>query len=317
MSALLSTRRYGMFLIPRVLGLFALALLALTTGASAAWRDDITTLRVGVIGGDDAAYRITTLEPFRVYLQDKTGIPVEIVPTATYDLLIDAQAAGEIDYAVYSATAYATAVVKCDCVEALAAPLSADGALGFHAVLVARAGDPTDGLAAAAGKRLALGPDDSVSANIVPRHAFAAEGIDPATFFLSVAEYASPEAAMTALLRGEVDLAAAWSSLTGREATGYSFGTFTRMVADGTLAMDRVRVVWQSPLIPFGPHAIRTSLPGELKGILSGALLAMAGEDTEALDAIDRAGFGGGGFASPDESLYALVIALVAPGGAE
>jgi phosphonate transport system substrate-binding protein len=313
MSPLLTTRRYGMSPIPRILGLAALSLLAAMPASGAGWRDDITTLRVGVLGGDDAAYRITTLEPFRVYLQDKTGIPVEIVPTASYDVLIDAQAAGEIDYAIYSATAYATAVVKCDCVEPLAAPLAADGALGFHSVLVARTGNPIDGLPAAAGKRVGLGPGDSVSGSIVPRHAFAAEGIDPATFFLSVTEYASPEDAVTALLEGEVDLAAAWSSLTGREAGGYSFGTFTRMVADGALSMDRIRVVWQSPLIPFGPHAIRANLPGELRGILSGALLTMANEDPEALDAVDRLGFGGGGFASPDQSLYASVIALVTP----
>jgi len=302
-----------MSLIPRILGLSATVLLALATGAAAAWRDDITTLRVGVIGGEDAAYRITTLEPFRVYLQDRTGLPVEIVPTASYDTLIDAQAAGEIDYAIYSATAFATAVVKCACVEAFAAPVAADGALGFHSVLVARAGDQIGDLAAAAGKRIGLGPDDSVSASIVPRQAFASQGIDPQAFFLSVSEYASPEEAMTALLRGEVDLAAAWSSLTGREETGYAFGTFTRMVADDALAMDRIRIVWQSPLIPFGPHAIRTSLPPELKNILSGALLSMAGEDPEALDAVDRAGFGGGGFASPDGSLYAAMIALVTP----
>ena len=51
----------------------------------------------------------------------------------------------------------------------------------------------------------------------------------------------------------------------------------------------------------------------ELKGILSGALLSMAREDPEALDAVDRLGFGGGGFATPDASLYALVVALVTP----
>ena len=45
------------------------------------------------------------------------------------------------------------------------------------------------------------------------------------------------------------------------------------MVAEGMLAMDRIRIVWQSRLIPFGPHALRTNLPSELKGILSGALL--------------------------------------------
>ena len=290
-----------------------MALVALTTAASAAWRDEITALRVGVLGGGDAAYRVATLEPFRVYLQDKTGLPVEIVPAATYDTLINAQITGEIDYAIYSATAFATAVVKCDCVEAFAAPIAADGALGFHAVLVARAGDGTAGLAEAGGKRLGLGPKESVSGNLVPRHALRAEGIDPDTYFLSIETYPSPEDAVTGLLHGEVDLAAAWSSLTGREASGHSFGTFTQMVSEGTLSMDRIRVVWQSSLIPFGPHAIRSNLPPELKRILSGALLSMAGEDIEALDAVDRLGFGGGGFATPDASLYASVIALVTP----
>jgi phosphonate transport system substrate-binding protein len=283
------------------------------TAASAAWQDEVKSLRVGVLGGSDAAYRLATLEPFRVYLQDKTGVPVEIVPSPTYDALIDAQAAGRVDYAIYSATAYATALVKCECVEAFAAPVAADGALGFYSVLIARSGDNIDGLAGAEGKRLGLGPPDSVAGSLVPRRGFAAEGIDPKEFFLSVAEYPTPEDAVMALLRGEVDLAAGWSSLTGSAALGYAFGTLTAMVADGALDMNRVKVVWQSRLIPFGPHALRTSLPPELKNILSGALLSMAREDPEALDAVDRLGFGGGGFATPDSSLYAAVVDLVTP----
>ena len=297
-----------MSLLSRVLAVSAVALVALASAASAAWRDDITALRVGVLGAGEAAYRVAVLEPFRVYLQDKTGLPVEIVPVATYDTLIDAQIAGEIDYAIYSATAFATAVVKCDCVEAFAAPI-AQAAPSSHSRANA------EGLAEAGGKRLGLGPADSVSGNLVPRHALTAEGIDPASHFLSITEYPSPEAAVTGLLEGQVDLATAWSSMTGREATGYTFGTFTRMVAAGTLSMDRIRIVWESSLIPFGPHAIRSNLPPELKRILSGALLSMASEDIEALDAVDRLGFGGGGFASPDASLYASVVALVTPAG--
>ena len=84
-------------------------------------------------------------------------------------------------------------------------------------------------------------------------------------------------------------------------------------VAEGRLDMNRVRVVWESRLIPFGPHALRSNLPEELKGVLSGALLSMARDDPEALDAVDRLGFGGGGFATPDASLYALAIDLVTP----
>lgn len=302
-----------MSFISRLIAVSVLALATLTSVASAAWRDEIAALRIGILGGGDAAYRVATLEPFRVYLQDKTGLPVEIVPAATYGTLIDAQINGEIDYAIYSATAFATAVVKCDCVEAFAAPISADGSLGFYSVLVARAGDDIEGLAETRGKRVGLGPDDSVSGSLVPRHALTAEGIDPDTAFLSIVEYPAPDEAITGLLHGEVDLAAAWSSLTGREATGYSFGTFTRMVSEGELSMDRIRIVWRSSLIPFGPHAIRSNLPTELKRILSGALLSMAREDTEALDAVDRLSFGGGGFATPDASLYASTVALVTP----
>jgi phosphonate transport system substrate-binding protein len=303
-----------MTLLSRALGGFLAATIALSAGSALAdWRDDFKVLRVGILGGSDATYRLATLEPFRVYLQDKTGVPVEIVPAATYDALIDAQANGEVDYAIYSATAYGTAVVKCDCVEAFAAPVAADGALGFYSILVARAGDAIPSLGGAEGKRLGLGPADSVTGSIVPRHAFTVAHIDPEDYFLSISEYPSPEEAINALLRGEVDLAAAWSSLTGSERLGYAFGTLSRMVGEGTLTMDRVRVVWQSQLIPFGPHALRTGLPSELKSLLSGALLTMARSDTEALDAVDRAGFGGGGFATPDPSLYALVIELVSP----
>ena len=306
--------RSGMALFSRALG--ALLVVSLAFGASAAlaaWRDDIPVLRVGVLGDSDAAYRLAMLEPFRIYLQDKTGIPVEIIAAPTYDALIDAQAGGRVDYAIYSATAYATAVVKCECVEAFAAPVAADGALGFYAIFVSRSGDSIADLAGARGKRLGLGPVDSVAGSLVPLRALAAAGIDPESYFLSVTEHPTPEEAVMALLRGEVDLAAAWSSLTGSASLGYSFGTLNRMVAEGKLAMDRVKVVWQSRLIPFGPHALRTTLPEELKDILSGALLSMAREDPEALDAVDRLGFGGGGFATPDASLYAVVIDLVTP----
>jgi phosphonate transport system substrate-binding protein len=288
-----------------------LVAVALASPASADWREDMKVLRIGIVADGDAAYRLGTLEPFRVYIQDRVGLPVEIVPAPSYDALIDAQARGDVGYALYSATSYATAVLRCDCVEALAAPIAADGALGFYSVLLARSNDEIASLADAKGKRVALGPADSVSGRLVPLQAFATDGIDPKSYFLSVATYPSPDAAVEALLDGEVDLAAAWSSLTGSAVQGYDFGALTHLVAEGRLDMRQVKIVWQSALIPFGPHAVRFDLPAELKAILSGALLTMATTDPEALDAIDRLGYGGGGFATPDESLYASVIALV------
>jgi phosphonate transport system substrate-binding protein len=306
----------AMKLSPRaaLVGILSLVLpLAAASLASADWRDDVKVLRIGILAGDDAAYRIATLEPFRVYLQDRTGIPVEVVPAGSYEALIEAEASGAVQYAIYSATSYATAVARCGCVEAIAAPVAADGALGFYSILLARSGDSFGDLSDARGKRIALGGEDSVAGRLIPLHAFAAEDIDPDDFFASVVTVPGPEAGIAALLVGEVDLAAAWSSLTGTEAAGYDFGVLTKMVAEGSLAMDRVRVVWQSRLIPFGPHDVRTDIPPELKAILIRAMLGMATDDPEALDAVDRLAFGGGGFATPDPSLYALLMELVTP----
>jgi hypothetical protein len=54
----------------RTLGALLVAVFAFAAPALAAWRDDIPVLRVGVLGGSDAAYRLAMLEPFRIYLQD-------------------------------------------------------------------------------------------------------------------------------------------------------------------------------------------------------------------------------------------------------
>ncbi len=289
-------------------------LLSLAAGVAVAdWRDEVKVLRVGVLAGEGAAYRLATLEPFRVYLQDATGIPVEIVPAPTYRALIEAQASDQVDYAIYSATSYATAVAQCDCVVAIGAPIAADGALGFHSILVARVNGGIGSLADARGKSIALAGADSVAGRLIPEQAFAAEDIAPEQYFSRVLTKADPEAAVSALLSGEADIAVAWSSLTGPAASGYDFGVLTRMIADGRLTMDRIRIIWQSRLIPFGPHAVRTDLPPDLRLLLSHALVAMAKEAPEALDSVDRMSFGGGGFATPDPSLYTVVMDLVEP----
>jgi phosphonate transport system substrate-binding protein len=274
------------------------------------WRDDIKVLRVGFLAGDNPTYRTTQLEPFRAYLEGKLGIPVELVPSPTYDALIEAQSGGRIQYAIYSAASFATAAALCRCVEPVAVPTAADGGEGFYSILIARADGPIRSLADAKGARLALAGEDSVAGRLVPLKAFAGEGIVPSEYFSAVIDRPDPKAAVAALLAGEADLAVGWSSMTGDYATGYSTGVLTEMVGSADLTMDEIRVVWQSPLIPFGPHAVRSDLPVELRALLSAALLAMATENPEALVAVDRSG--GGGFVAADAALYAGMAELVA-----
>jgi phosphonate transport system substrate-binding protein len=289
-------------------------------GLSAEWRDDHKALRVGFLAISGAGYDSLRLEPFRAYLESRLALPVELVPAATYAALIDAQATDRVQYAIHSATSYVTAAATCGCVEPLALPAAFDGARGFYAILLARADGAIFSVADARGARLAVAGEDSIAGRLVPMMWLAREGIDPAQYFSAIVETASPEAAITALFTGEADLAVAWSSLTGDGAGGYDFGVLSRMIRDGVLSMDQIRPIWTSPLIPFGPHAVRRDLPDELKSQLLAALTAMAATAPQALDAVDRSSIGGGGFVAAGADDYAVIEALIgepAPGGGE
>ncbi len=304
----------------RLAATVALAL-AVLAGAGRAlhaeWHDDHKALRVGFLASAGAAYDIARLEPFRAYLESSLSLPVELVPATSYAVLIDAQATDRVQYAIHSATSYATAAAVCHCVEPLALPTAFDGARGFYAILIARTDSNINSIGDARGMRLVVTGTDSIAGRLVPMTYLARQGIDASRYFSSVGEVESPEAAVTALFTGQADIAVAWSSLTGDAAGGYDFGVLSQMVRDGYLSMDQIRVVWTSPLIPFGPHAVRRDLPDDLKSRLLDALTAMAGASPQALDAVDRTSIGGGGFVAAAASDYAVIDALMSDSAAE
>ena len=269
-------------------------------------------IRVGFLAADQLAASDARMEPFRAYIESRIGIPVELVPAATYESLIDATVGGQIQYGVHSATSFAVAQHACDCIEPLALPSAYDGSMGFYSVLLARADGAIGSLADARGKRLAVSGEDSVAGRLVPLAELMGQGIDPESYFSGVLAVPGPEAAVSAVLSGEADLAVGWSSLAGDPSTGYSFGLLTRMVIDGRLPPGAVKVIWRSSLIPFGPHAVRNDLPSEMKLRIADALFDMAFVAPEALEAVDRSGFGGGGFVAVDPGAYAVIGSLVA-----
>ena len=279
--------------------------------AQADWRAEMNVLRIGYLSSPDPSVDAARLEPFRAYIESRIALPVELIPSTTYDSLIDAEVTGRVQYGIHSATSFAAADAACACLEPLAVPSALDGSTGFYAILLVRAESAIQSLADARGKRLALAGEDSVAGNLVPLKAFAEEGMDVGAYFADVATYPGPEAAIAAMLAGNADLAVGWSSLAGDPAAGYSFGVLTRMVIDGKLLVDPLRVVWQSRRIPFGPHAVRRDMPAELKTILSDALQSMVVAAPEALEAVDRSGYGGGGFVAIDPAEYAVIADLV------
>ncbi|MEX0696054.1 MAG: phosphate/phosphite/phosphonate ABC transporter substrate-binding protein [Dongiaceae bacterium] len=290
---------------------FAAALVAATGSGFADWRDETKVLRVGYLSTGNPAQAAARMDLFRSYLESRIGLPVELVPAITYAALIDGTVGGRIQYAIHSATSYVVSEAACTCIEPLAVPAAFDGSVGFHSILLVRADSPIRTLADASGATIAVSGEDSLAGRLVPFAGLAGEGIDAGTYFSRIVDAPGPEAAITALLAGDVDVAAGWSSLTGDASTGYAFGVLTRMVIDGRLSMDAVRVLWRSPIIPFGPHAVRTNMASELKLLLADALFDVAFLAPEVLEAVDRSGFGGGGFVAIDPARYAVIAELI------
>lgn len=288
----------------------ALAGQAILAGpAAAGWRDDLGTLKVGFIAGDNPAYEIARLEKFRWQLQLNLAVPVELYPARNYEALIEAQSTGRVQYTVLSSLAYLALNQRCGCTEALAQPTTAEHARGFRALLVAKKDGPVQTLADARNMRLAVGAADSLSGRRAPLAGLGAEGIDPDSYFLRIVETSDSEAALAALAAGSADVATAWSSATDPLSADSGSGPFARLAGDGTLDPASLKVIWQSALIPFGPHAVRKELAPEAKQALLRALTEMQASAPEAYDAIER-GFPGG-FVAADQAEFDALAALL------
>jgi len=258
-------------------------------------------LRFAVLAGRSLAATMAAVGPVADALSILVGRPVEILPLASYDAMIDAQTQRRIDGGFFSAAAYAVADARCACLDPLVAPRASDGTLAYHAVIVVRTGGGIGSPADLAGKTVAVGVGDSLGARRVQLAGLLSEGIDPAAFG-AVLEVESAAAAINLVSSGVADAAFAWSSLAGDAASGYSRGTLADLVAGGAVSMDRLSIVWRSPPIGHAPFAVARTLPEEEKGKLERYLVELSTFNPTAYDALDL--FYGGGFAPVDPQDY-------------
>ncbi|MDR3493305.1 MAG: phosphate/phosphite/phosphonate ABC transporter substrate-binding protein [Ancalomicrobiaceae bacterium] len=289
------------------------ALVGCLAPASAETSFVLARLRIGVASLPSSGPVGERLEPFRAYVAEQLGVPVEIVVVKDGQALIDAAASHRIDYAVFSAAAYAMAVKTCGCVEPLAAPKSIDGSAGVRAILVVRNDSRYRQPSDLAGKVLSAPGVQSVASHLVAFAALAAEGADPAKLFGRIDTAKGPEAALRALLDKTADAALVWSTLQGDEGEGYDRGTLHDLVAKHVLDMHAIRIVWKSDLIPNGPHAVRSELPLTVKNELRDLLVGLADKAPEAYDAIEPTF--GGGFVPIGQSSFLPLLRIVTPPG--
>ncbi|ESY74291.1 phosphate/phosphite/phosphonate ABC transporter substrate-binding protein [Mesorhizobium sp. M0051] len=230
--------------------------------AHADWRDDIGTFRIGIVAEPGAGNTVPGLAVLTDAYTKALGMKVEFVVARDYAALIEAQANARIEYAIYSATAYATASQRCLCIEPLVAAVDSDGATGIRSVLLTRDGKLPN-LAAMESHRIAIAPSDSVGGSLLPLVALAEEGRKVAEDAPFLVRADSAAAAETMLIDGRADGLFGWVTAAA-DGQPEASGTQARLEAAGLSAAE-LRVVWTSGLLRYGPHAVRSDLDPEAK----------------------------------------------------
>lgn len=284
----------------------ALAMLSAALPARADWRDDIGTFRIGIVAEPGGGNTVPGLARLTDAYTNALGMKVEFVVARDYAALIEAQASGRVQYAVYSALAYATASERCGCVEPLVAPIDADGAAGIRSVLVTRDGKVPD-LAAMASHRIAIAPADNVAGFLLPLTGLAGEGVKIAEDSPFLAHAPSATAAETMLGDGEADGLFGWEPVGADGQSTDTGGTVMRLEAAG-IPKTSLRVLWTSAQLRYGPHAVRSDLDAEAKRRLAVFLTNLKSLTPDVYDLLESRHSGGFELAVAKDYMTALAV---------
>jgi len=281
----------------------------LPNAAYAEWRDEMPTFRVGLLGGENEADRLRNNECFRVAMEERLGVPVEMFPAPDYAGVIQGLVAGQLDYASLGASGYAAIYLQDpEAVEPIFVSAEADGSLGYIAAMYVRSDSDIHSLEGMEGYSLAYADPNSTSGYLIPRAELRAAGINDAEFFSRTGFGGGHEQAVIAVLEGQYDAGVTWVSGQGNPADGYTRGNLRRMIDNGLLDMADLRVIWESNLIPNGPVVVRKSMPDEAREIIVDYLANQLETDPQCYYDIS---FGEGqGWQPVDHSFFEGIVAM-------
>ncbi len=269
------------FAFDRNLSVGLIAGLMTATAAQADWRKELGTFRIGMIEVGRSPIFAIDLDKIRAAYASALGMPVEIFQARDFPSLIDAHASSlGSSMPIYTAQAFATASLACQCVEPLAAPVSADGSAGVRDALIV---DPALSMSAlAASKGIGMPGRNALSTMGVALAAFQSGGVrlTGAETWLRVEE--DMNAVMAKFGDGSLDgfFAAVPSRLNLAQTPDGSPDLSAAIAKTGRKA----KALWLSELVPFGPHAVRKNLAPEAKAVLSKMLLELGSTNPDLND---------------------------------
>jgi len=264
----------------RIVTTALLTLAAASAAFAQDWKEDYKTVRIGVSSAENEADRMVRWEPFRQYLEETLGVKVEIFTAGSYDGIVQALAADQIEVASIGSSAYAAAWTASDGkVKPILATQEKSGSTGYYSVIAVRCDSGYKSIEDLKGKVVAFADPDSTSGYAVPYYNLVQQNIEPSTYFSATPFAGSHEAGVQGVVNKQFDAAATYIN---NEVTGIP----QRMVDKGMIPAGEICFIWESPEITNGPVTVRTNLPEEMVEAIKAAYLAAPTAAPEAFTAI-------------------------------
>lgn len=225
-------------------------------------------LVVGLLPGESAPTVMRLNEPLRLYLEKRLGIPVELMVGANYAATGEALRFGRLDIAYLGPVTYILQSRRTK-LEPFARPSHPGLGPTFQAVIIVPKDSPAKTLADLKGKEVAFGDPASTSGTWVPRYQLLEAGL------ASGRDY-------TLRVLGAHDAVALAVANKKVAAGGLSQPIYNRLLKEGKIDSNAVRVLAESPAIPEYMWTFRQGLDPAFKEEIRKAFVGVT--DPNALD---------------------------------
>jgi phosphonate transport system substrate-binding protein len=232
-------------------------------------QDKIDEFRIGVLGGENAQDRMTSIECLREKTEDLLGVPTRIFTPADYDGVIQGLLGGTIDVAWLGASGYAkTYLTDPEAVEPVLVKVNMDGSYGYHSIAFARKDSGITSLEDLKGKSFGFGDPNSTSGYLIPSIEIPQQtgaSMESGDYFGEVKFTGGHEQTIVAVANGDIDAGVSWADGLGAWEDGYNSGALRKAADAGLVDMNQLVEIWKSRPIPEGPVVLRQALPEDVK----------------------------------------------------
>ena len=235
-----------------------------------------TVLKVGLVPNQAPDKIKAQYEPFRVYLQQKLNMPVELFVASDYSGVVEAMANDKLDVAYFGGLTYVQAKQRAK-IHPIVTEVDAETqSTKYYSLIIAPADSPINSVKDIKGKTFAFGDISSTSGSLYPRFMLDQAGIKVPDDLKNVIYSGGHDATAQAVQNGTVD------------AGGIEGRILQKLITKGTVDASKIKVL-EKHLVEGYPWVVREGLNKDLEEKLVQAFMDI--KDPVLLDLMRAASF--------------------------